>query len=111
MPTAFVILLVVFGALVASFVPVVLAVVSIVVALALTALVGQVSPLSFFVVNMLTMMGLAVGIDYSLFILSRYREERAGGREVVDAIRLAARPRAGRSSSAAPPSSSRCSAC
>ena len=52
---------------------------AIIVALALAALIGQISPLSFFVVNMLTFMGLAVGIDYSLFIVSRYRDERRGG--------------------------------
>ena len=86
MPIALLILLVVFGAVVAALVPSGLAIVSIVVALAMTAAIGQVFELSFFVVNMLTMMGLAVGIDYSLFILSRYREERAAGREVQDAI-------------------------
>src|SRR6266508_3556000 len=57
-------------------VPLVFALVSIFVALALTALVGQAFELSVFVVNMLTGMGLALGIDYTLFILSRYREER-----------------------------------
>jgi hypothetical protein len=70
-------------------VPVLLAVCAVVVALALAALVGQVSPLSFFVVNMLIFMGLAVGIDYSLFIISRYREERGGGRSQLDASRRA----------------------
>src|SRR5262249_50376906 len=45
--------------------------------------------LSVFVINMLTGMGLALGIDYSLFILSRYREERARGREQHDAIAAA----------------------
>ena len=39
-----------------------------------------------FVLNILTMMGLAVGIDYTLFIISRYREERARGLEKIDAI-------------------------
>jgi uncharacterized membrane protein YdfJ with MMPL/SSD domain len=83
---ALLILLVVFGALVASVVPIVVAISSIVVALGLTALVGQLFTLSFFTVEMLVMMGLAVGIDYSLYVLSRFREERAGGREKVDAI-------------------------
>jgi putative drug exporter of the RND superfamily len=86
---AFLILLVVFGALVASVVPLLVAALSIVVALGLTALVGQAFTLDFFVVNMLVMMGLAVGIDYSLFIVSRYREERGRGREKLDAIGLA----------------------
>jgi len=88
-PIAFVILLAVFGTLVAALVPVVLALFAIVVALALAALIGQISPLSFFVVNMLTFMGLAVGIDYSLFIVSRCREERRRGRDQLEAIAVA----------------------
>jgi RND superfamily putative drug exporter len=89
MPIALIILLLVFGALVAALLPTLLAVVAIVIALALTSLVGQAFQLSFFVVNMLTMMGLAVGIDYSLFIVSRFREERQAGRDKRDAIGVA----------------------
>ncbi len=85
-PAALIVLLLVFGTVVAGVVPLVLAVLSIVVALALTALVGQAFELSLFVTNMIFGMGLALGIDYSLFILSRFREERAEGREKVDAI-------------------------
>jgi RND superfamily putative drug exporter len=88
-PTAMLILLVVFGAVVAGLVPLMLAVVAIVVALALTALVGQAFDLSIFVVNMLTGMGLALGIDYALFVVSRYREERSAGRDKVEAIAVA----------------------
>ena len=66
--------------------PAALALVAIIVALALTSLVGQAFELSFFIVNMVTGMGLALGIDYSLFVLSRYREERHGGPESMDAI-------------------------
>jgi putative drug exporter of the RND superfamily len=87
-PAALIILLLVFGAVVAGLVPLMLAVVSIIVALALTALVGQAFDLSVFVVNMLSGMGLALGIDYSLFVLSRYREERTAGREKLNAIAL-----------------------
>ena len=85
-PVALVILLLVFGAVVAGLVPLMLAIVSIAVALALVALVAQAYDLSVFTQNMLIGMGLALGIDYSLFILSRYREERLGGREKLDAI-------------------------
>src|SRR6266511_5340979 len=88
-PASLVVLLLVFGAVVAGLVPLVFALVSIFVALALTALIGQAFELSVFVVNMLTGMGLALGIDYTLFILSRYREERAQGREKPDAIATA----------------------
>jgi uncharacterized membrane protein YdfJ with MMPL/SSD domain len=86
LPAALVVLLLVFGSLVAGLVPLLLAVVSIVVAIALASLVGQGFALSLFVVNMITGMGLALGIDYSLFVLSRFREERAHGRQVADAI-------------------------
>ena len=86
LPTALVILLLVFGAVVAGLVPLILAIVSIVVALALAALVGQAFELSLYTVNMLTAMGLALGIDYSLFVLSRYREERSHARVPLDAI-------------------------
>ena len=78
---ALIVLVIVFGALVAAGVPIVLAIVAIFVAVGMTALVGRVMELSFFVVNMITMIGLAVGIDYALFIVSRYREERARGRD------------------------------
>ena len=85
-PAALVVLLLVFGSIVAGLVPVLTALVAIVVALALTTLVGQAFDLSVFVVNMLTGMGLALGIDYALFIVSRYREERNRGRPELDAI-------------------------
>jgi RND superfamily putative drug exporter len=88
-PAALIVLLLVFGTVVAGVIPLVLAVLSIVVALALTALVGQVFELSVFVTNMIFGMGLALGIDYSLFILSRFREERSQGREKLDAIETA----------------------
>ena len=52
----------------------------------LTALVGQTFDVSVFAINMVSMMGLATGIDYSLFIISRFREERARGRDKLDAI-------------------------
>src|SRR5215218_467151 len=86
LPAAIVVLLLVFGSLLAGLVPLGLAVTSIVVAVALASLVGQGFALSVFVVNMITGMGLALGIDYSLFVLSRYREERARGRNSADAI-------------------------
>jgi uncharacterized membrane protein YdfJ with MMPL/SSD domain len=86
LPVALIVLLIVFGSVVAGLVPLLLAVISITVALALLALVGQVFPLSVFATNMLTGMGLALGIDYSLFVLSRFRHERRHGRERAAAI-------------------------
>jgi putative drug exporter of the RND superfamily len=83
---ALIVLVIVFGAVVAGVVPIAMAIASIAVALGLVALVGRVVDFSFFVTNMITMMGLAVGIDYSLFIVYRYREERHHGLEKLDAI-------------------------
>jgi putative drug exporter of the RND superfamily len=85
-PAALIILVLVFGAVVAGLVPLLLAIVSIVLALGLVAILSQAFELSIFIVNMLTGMGLALGIDYSLFVISRYREERAGGRDPVEAL-------------------------
>jgi uncharacterized membrane protein YdfJ with MMPL/SSD domain len=86
LPAALIVLLLVFGSVVAGVIPMLLAIVSITVALALLALIGQAFPLSVFATNMLTGMGLALGIDYSLFVLSRFREERLHGRERREAI-------------------------
>ena len=81
-----IILLLVFGAVVAGLVPLLMAILSIIVALGLVAIVTLEFTLSTFIVNMLTGMGLALGIDYSLFVVSRYREERAHGLAKEDAI-------------------------
>ena len=85
-PAALIVLLIVFGAVLAACMPLLMSIISIVLALALTALIGQVYPMTAFALNILTMMGLAVGIDYTLFVISRYREERARGLAKIDAI-------------------------
>lgn len=86
---ALIILALVFGAVVSAFIPIILAIVSIFTAIGLTAIVGQVVELNDFVPNILSMMGLAVGIDYALFILSRYKEERERGLDKQTAIEAA----------------------
>ena len=78
-PIALIVLVVLFGAVVAALVPLGLAVVAIVIALGIAALIGQVFDLIFFITLMVTMIGLAVGIDYSLIIISRFREEMDRG--------------------------------
>ena len=75
-----------FGAVVAGLMPVLMALLSILVGLGIATLVGEEFHLSVFIVNMMTGMGLALGIDYSLFIISRFREERAGGLDKEAAI-------------------------
>jgi RND superfamily putative drug exporter len=86
LPAALIVLVLVFGAVFAGLVPVLMAILSIIVALGLVAIVALEFSLSLFIVNMLTGMGLALGIDYSLFVVSRYREERGHGLDKGDAI-------------------------
>jgi uncharacterized membrane protein YdfJ with MMPL/SSD domain len=89
LPAAMVVLLFVFGAVVGALLPLMVAIVSILIALGLVGLTGQISEHNLFIVNILTGMGLALGIDYSLFVLTRYREERARGRDKLEAIAMA----------------------
>ena len=81
LPIALLVLVVVFGALLAAGVPLVVALGSIAVATGLATLLGQWHPLSDITFNLIVMIGLAVGIDYALFIVERYREERRHGHE------------------------------
>ncbi|MBI5288448.1 MAG: MMPL family transporter [Chloroflexi bacterium] len=85
-PAALIVLLFVFGAAVAAGVPIVLGFLGIVVAFGATAFISRFFNISSVVVNMITMIGLAVGIDYSLFLVERFREERAKGVAKVEAI-------------------------
>jgi RND superfamily putative drug exporter len=83
---AIIVLLVVFGSLIAGVTPIIMGVFAIGVAFGLVGVLGEIWRFSFFVPNLISMMGLAVGIDYSLFIVSRYREERMRGRDNLEAI-------------------------
>jgi len=88
-PIVAIILLVVFGSLAAAMLPLVLGFVSVIVTGALIYFLSLQMETSVFVTNMASMIGIGVAIDYSLFILARYREERASGRE-PDAARAEA---------------------
>jgi RND superfamily putative drug exporter len=81
-----ILLFVAFGSAIAAGVPLLLALSGIAVAFAALHLGTNVTPMSVWSMNFSMMIGLAVGIDYSLFIVSRYREERAAGREPLDAV-------------------------
>ncbi len=85
-PVALIILLALFGAVVATLLPLGLAIVAIALALAAVGIIGQAFELIFFVTMMITMIGLAVGIDYSLLIVSRFREEMNRGLSTKDAV-------------------------
>ncbi len=86
---ALVILALVFGAVTKAAIPVVLGITAVAVAAGVAAVVGFAMSLYFMITIMIAMVGLAVGIDYALFILSRYSEERRRGLDTVEAIALA----------------------
>jgi RND superfamily putative drug exporter len=79
-------LFVAFGSAIAAGIPLILAVAGIAVGFAALHLGTTATPLSVWSMNFSMMIGLAVGIDYSLFIVSRYREEREDGRDALDAV-------------------------
>jgi RND superfamily putative drug exporter len=83
---ALIVLIIVFAAVLAALLPILMAIFAIVVSLGLVTLIGQIVSFNLFVTNMISMIGLAVGIDYSLFIVSRVREERKKGFAKLDAI-------------------------
>ncbi len=85
---ALVILVLVFGAVVAALLPIIIGMLSIFIAIGIAAIVSQGFELSFFVTNMITLIGLAVGVDYCLFIVHRFREERRRGRTKEEAIAM-----------------------
>jgi RND superfamily putative drug exporter len=90
-PLTLVILLLSFGALLAAAVPVVLALCAVATAVGLGALASQLVPMSETMNSVILLVGLAVGVDYSLFYVRRAREERAAGRDELDALDVAAR--------------------
>jgi RND superfamily putative drug exporter len=77
LPLAAIALVVVFGSLVAAGVPLAVGGGAVVVALATIAIVASVIPMSIFVLNLATLLGLGLGVDYSLLMVSRFREELA----------------------------------
>lgn len=90
LPITFLILLVAFGAFIAAGIPVLLAVSSVITGLGLYAPISYLVPDSGTVANVVLLIGMAVGVDYSLFYLKREREERLRGRSTIDAIEIAA---------------------
>ncbi|MET8871911.1 MMPL family transporter [Nocardia sp. NPDC004604] len=85
-PVLFILLVIVFGGLVAASLPLVVGGLSILGSMAVLRLLAQFTDISVFAMSLVTILGLAVAIDYGLFIVSRYREETERGREGADAI-------------------------
>src|SRR6516164_8390106 len=89
-PLAIGILLAVFGALMAAVLPVVLALTAFIGSVGLADLLSHLIGMSNYANSVMLLMGLAVGVDYSLFYLSRERQERAAGRDRASALQVAA---------------------
>ncbi|TML17253.1 MAG: MMPL family transporter [Actinobacteria bacterium] len=89
-PITIIVLLLVFGALVAVGVPLLLALSGVIATIGLVALPSHLVPMDQNVSAVILLIGLAVGVDYSLFYLKREREERAAGRGSRAAIEAAA---------------------
>jgi RND superfamily putative drug exporter len=79
LPLTLVILVLAFGALVAAALPLIVGFLAITISLAIIGVLARHTPMSIFVLNMTTMIGLGVGIDYSLFVVTRFREELRSG--------------------------------
>jgi RND superfamily putative drug exporter len=90
LPVTLLILVLAFGALVAAGVPLLLGITAVFGALGLTEVVSHVLHVDQMISSVILLIGLAVGVDYSLFYLRREREERAGGRTPADALQVAA---------------------
>jgi putative drug exporter of the RND superfamily len=86
LPVMLVLLFLVFRGIVAALTPLVVAVVAVAGALLILLGVSQAADISAYSVNVITMLGLGLAVDYSLLVISRFREERAGGLDIPGAI-------------------------
>ena len=90
-PITLVLLVIVFGSVVAALLPLAIGMLSVVGTFVVLLVVNQFTEVSVFALNLTTAMGLGLAIDYSLFIVSRYREELAAGQPVDAAVRRTVR--------------------
>jgi RND superfamily putative drug exporter len=90
LPITLIILILAFGALLAAFVPLVLAVTAVAAAIGLIGPISQLWPVDESISSVVLLIGLAVGVDYALFYIRREREERAAGRSEEAALEAAA---------------------
>ncbi|MNI00003.1 Membrane protein YdfJ [compost metagenome] len=88
LPIALIVLLIVFGTLIGALLPMVVGIMSVTATLGITYFIAQHYSLSNFLPNMVTMLGLAVGIDYALFLVSRFREELKRQPNVAEAVAM-----------------------
>ncbi|GAA1513228.1 MMPL family transporter [Nocardioides humi] len=90
LPITLVLMLLAFGALIAAGLPVLLAATSVAATIGISAPISWLVPAEPTVYSMIVLIGMAVGVDYSLFYLKRERQERAAGRTTLDAVAIAA---------------------
>ena len=86
LPIVLLLTIIIFRGLIAALTPLLVGGVAILGALTVTRVIGGVTEVSIFAANVITMLGLAMAIDYALFVVSRYREELAAGRDPATAI-------------------------
>ncbi|MFH8611490.1 MMPL family transporter [Streptomyces sp. NPDC018029] len=86
-PLILLLLLVVFGTVVSALLPLAIALIAVVGVFAELHLVGSVTDVSIFAINLTTALGLGLGVDYALLMISRFREQLAAGASVEDAVR------------------------
>jgi RND superfamily putative drug exporter len=89
LPLAAVLLLIVFGTVIAAFIPLGVGVLSVLTGVAGMFLLSHVQTVSVYAENVVTLIGLGVAIDYSLFVANRFREELHRGRSIDDATAIA----------------------
>ncbi|GAA2617521.1 MMPL family transporter [Dactylosporangium fulvum] len=87
MPVLLILLLFVFRGVIAALLPLLVGVIAVLGAFVATRLLTYATDVSVFAINIITMIGLGMAIDYSLFVVSRFREELAAGRAVPEATR------------------------
>ena len=85
-PLTAIALILVFGSVIAALVPLAVGILAIIETLAILRILSTLTDVSIYAMNMTTALGLALAIDYSLFMVSRYREELNAGRSVADAV-------------------------
>ncbi|MGB0100331.1 MAG: MMPL family transporter [Nocardioides sp.] len=90
LPVTLALMLIAFGALIAAGIPVLLAGTSVAATIGLMAPLSHLVPADLTVSSMIVLIGMAVGVDYSLFYLKREREERAKGHTTLEAVEIAA---------------------
>jgi uncharacterized membrane protein YdfJ with MMPL/SSD domain len=90
LPLTLALLLIAFGTLVAAGIPVLLAISGVLATFGLVGPVSQIAPVSDGILEVILLIGMAVGVDYALFYLRRAREERAAGRSSDEAVQIAA---------------------